>query len=71
MMFNHTTLRTMLVYLLSAHERAKVIDRLTRALDSGALHHAIAARFDLSDTAKAHLAVEAGQLIGNAVVLID
>ena len=71
MMFNHTTVRMMLVYLLSVQERAKVIDRLTRALDSGALHHAIAAKFDLSDAVEAHLAVEAGQLIGNTVILID
>lgn len=71
MMFNHTTLRMILVYALSTQERAKVIHRLTRALDSGALNHAIAARFDLSEAVEAHEAVEAGQLIGNAVVLVD
>ena len=71
MMFNHTTLRMILVYALSTQERARVIDRLTRALDSGALHHAIAARYALSDAVDAHQAVEGGQLIGNAVVLVD
>jgi NADPH2:quinone reductase len=71
MMFNHTTLRMILVYALSIQERTSVIDRLTRALDSGVLSHAIAAKFDLSDAIEAHRVVEASQLIGNAVVLID
>lgn len=68
MMFNHTTLRMILVYALSTQERARVIDRLTRALDSGALSHAIAARFDISAVVEAHQVIEASQLIGNAVV---
>lgn len=71
LMFNHVTIRAMLVYLLSAGERAAVIDRLTRALEQGALSHAIAARFALDDTARAHEAVESGDLIGNAVIQID
>lgn len=71
LMFNHVTLRMMLVYLLSAAERERVIRRLTDALEAGALQHLIAARFALEDTAGAHEAVESGRLIGNAVVLID
>jgi NADPH:quinone reductase len=71
LLFKHATLRTMLVYLLSDGERAAVIDRLTRALEQGALSHAIAARFALDDTARAHGAVESGDLIGNAVIQID
>lgn len=71
MMFNHTTVRMMLIYALSAQERARVIDRLTLALESDVLSHAIAAKFDLTDAAEAHLAVESGQLIGNAVIAID
>lgn len=71
LMFHHATIRTMLVYLLSQSERDRVTDRLGRALDAGALSHAIAARFPLSDTAAAHEAVESGKLIGNAVILID
>ena len=71
LMFNHVTLRMMLVYLLTAPERARVIGRLTDALEAGVLHHLIAARFALADTARAHEAVESGALIGNAVVLID
>jgi NADPH2:quinone reductase len=71
LMFSHSTLRMLLVYLLSASERANVVGRLTRALEAGAMHHAIAERFELEDAAKAHEAVESGTLIGNAVILID
>jgi NADPH2:quinone reductase len=70
LMFNHVTLRMLLVYLLSPAERAKVIARLDAAMTAGALHHAIAARFPLEETAAAHRAVESGQLVGNAVVTI-
>ena len=71
MMFNHTTVRMLLVYALSAQERARVIDRLTLALESDVLSHAIAAKFDLTDATEAHLAVESGQVIGNVVIAID
>jgi NADPH:quinone reductase len=71
MMFNHTTVRMILIYALSTQERARAIDRLTLALESNVLSHAIAAKFDLTDVAEAHLAVESGQLIGNAVIAID
>lgn len=71
LMFNHATLRTMLVYLLSAPERASVISRLNSALEANALQHQIAASFALNETAKAHAAVESGTLIGNAVILIE
>ena len=70
MMFNHTTVRMLLVYLLSEVQRAEVVARVNAALADGALTHAIAARFALEDTAAAHRAVESGQLIGNAVVMI-
>ncbi len=71
LMFNHITLRMMLVYALTTPERDNVISRLTSALESGALQHAIGARFALDETAKAHEVVESGTLIGNAVVLVD
>ncbi len=70
LMFRHVTLRMLVVYLLSEAQRADTIARLTAALDQGALSHAIAATFDLADTAKAHEAVESGKLIGNAVIRI-
>jgi len=70
LMFNHVTLRMLLVYLLSKAQRAEVIARINGALADGALTHAIAARFPLAETAAAHRAVESGQLIGNAVAMI-
>jgi NADPH2:quinone reductase len=71
LMFRHATLRMLLVYLLSQSERAATVSRLTAALEQGALQHAIAATFDLADSAHAHEAVESGRLIGNAVITID
>ena len=70
LMFRHVSLRMLLVYLLSGRERAEVIRRLTNALEQGALNHAIAATFDLSESARAHEAVESGTLIGNTVITI-
>lgn len=70
LMFRHVTLRMLVVYMLSQTQRADTIARLTAALDQGALSHAIAATFDLADSAKAHEAVESGLLIGNAVIRI-
>lgn len=70
LMFRHVTLRMLVVYLLSAKERAATVSRLTAALEAGALQHAIAASFDLAESARAHEAVESGRLIGNAVITI-
>ncbi|WP_421838000.1 NADPH:quinone reductase [Novosphingobium sp.] len=70
LMFRHVTLRMLLVYLLSAKERAATVARLTAALEAGALQHAIAATFDLAESARAHEAVESGRLIGNGVITI-
>lgn len=71
LMFRNVTLRMLIVYLLSSPERARMLARLTAALEEGALSHAIAATFDLADSAKAHEAVESGKLIGNAVITIS
>lgn len=71
LMFRNVTLRMLIVYLLSPQERTRMLNRLTAALEEGALSHAVAATFDLTDSAKAHEAVESGKLIGNAVIRID
>ncbi|MEM1378993.1 MAG: NADPH:quinone reductase [Pseudomonadota bacterium] len=68
MMFNGTTLRMFLVYLLQGQERTMVCDRVNAALEGGALTHEIAQSFSLSDTVSAHEAVESGTIIGNIVV---
>jgi NADPH2:quinone reductase len=70
MMFNGTTLRMFLVYLLAGEARAMVCRRVNAALESGAIRHAIAATYALDDTAAAHEAVESGKVIGNVVIEI-
>ncbi|MEM8936295.1 MAG: NADPH:quinone reductase [Pseudomonadota bacterium] len=70
MMFNGTALRMFLVYLLEGEERTMVAQTINKALEEGAITHAIAQKFVLEDTAKAHLAVESGGLIGNVTVSI-
>jgi hypothetical protein len=35
------------------------------------LKNAIGARFDLRDTAQAHVAVESGSVIGNVVITVE
>jgi NADPH2:quinone reductase len=68
MMFNHATLHMLLVYVLGDAERHRACGLITNALEAGILQHRIAARFGLSDTVAAHVAVEGGSLIGNVVV---
>jgi len=57
-----------LVYDLSPADRVAAIARLTGLLERGALQHSIGPRFALDQTVQAHLAVEAGQAIGNVVI---
>lgn len=71
MMFNHTTLHFLLVYALTGPQRQRACGLISRALESGALRHQIGARFALADTARAHVAVESGTVIGNVVVAVD
>jgi NADPH:quinone reductase len=71
MMFNHTTVHMLLVYLLTNAQRERACDLITRALDAAVLQHHIGARFALGDTAQAHVAVESGAVIGNVVVAIE
>lgn len=71
MMFNHTTVHMLLVYLLTAAQRQRACGLINEALEAGVLQHHIGARFALGDTAQAHVAVESGAVIGNVVVTID
>jgi len=70
LMFANVTVRMMLVYLPGPDARAQVIDRLAAAMADGAVRPGIALRVPLDETARAHEAVESGDLIGNAVVEI-
>ena len=67
-LFASLAVKFFLVYDLSPVDRQAAIARLTRCLEAGALQHSIGPRFTLAQTAQAHLAVEAGQSIGNVIV---
>jgi NADPH:quinone reductase len=69
LMFKHTTLHMLLVYLLSQSERAAVVQVIDAALRDGALSTLIAARFALDRVAQAHECVESAAHVGH--VLID
>jgi NADPH2:quinone reductase len=71
LMFRHSTVRTILVYILTLAERRRAIQLITSALRENCLKHAIGARFPLQQTGEAHLAVESGRIIGNVIVSID
>ena len=67
-LFASLAVKFFLVYDLSPADRQAAIARLTHCLEAGALQHSIGPRFTLAQTAQAHLAVEAGQSIGNVIV---
>ena len=71
MMFNHSTVHMLLVYLLNSAQRQQACRLINEALEAGVLKNHIGARFALSDTAQAHAAVESGTVIGNVVVAVD
>ncbi|MEO1775206.1 MAG: NADPH:quinone reductase [Pseudomonadota bacterium] len=68
LMFRHTRLWMLIVYLLSPAERARATEGLTALLSAGSLSHAIAETHPLLQTAAAHAAVEAGTKLGTVVV---
>jgi NADPH2:quinone reductase len=70
MMFNHTTVHMLVVYRLTAAQRQRACGLINEALAAGILKNHVGARFALADTAQAHLAVEAGSVIGNVVVTV-
>jgi NADPH2:quinone reductase len=71
LMFKAATIRTLLVYILTADERKQTLADLTRAMEQGALRHAVAKIFPLEEIAAAHEAVESGQVMGNVVVEVE
>ncbi len=71
MMFNHTTVQMLLVYLLTPVQRQRACGLINEALEAGILKNPIGARFALADTAQAHVAVEIGSVIGNVVVTVS
>lgn len=71
MMFNHTTVQMLLVYLLTSTQRQRACRLIKEALEAGILKHQIGARYTLNETAQAHVAVESGSVIGNVVVTVN
>jgi NADPH2:quinone reductase len=65
---NSIRLQFMLVYELTAEERARAIADITSMLKANALIHNVAARLKLSDIVAAHRMVEDGKAIGNVVM---
>ena len=62
----NATVHAILVYSMPEQAKQQAIDDLARA--AGSLRHNIAATYSLEQTAEAHAAVEAGSLVGHAVV---
>jgi len=65
---NNITVKFLLVYELTADERARAIGDITRMLEANALQHNVAKTFPLSDIVAAHEAVESGKVAGNVVM---
>lgn len=70
LLYKNATLRTVLVYAMSDEAHAAAARDINQAISEGALRHQIALRVPLTQTAEVHQAVEAGRLIGKAVIEI-
>ena len=68
LMNRNASLHGVLVYSMPEAAKQAAIADVAAASADGALQHAIAATFALEQTAEAHTAVEAGTLIGHAVI---
>jgi NADPH:quinone reductase len=64
----HATMKFFIVYGIDAAARGRAVAGITEALAAGRLINAVARDWPLAEIAAAHEAVEAGSLIGKAVV---
>jgi NADPH2:quinone reductase len=67
---NNITVKFLLVYELTADERARAIADITRMLEANTLLHNVAKTYPLAEIVSAHETVEQGRAIGNVVVTI-
>jgi NADPH2:quinone reductase len=65
---NNITVKFLLVYELTADERARALDAITRMLQANRLKHNVAQTFPLAEIVAAHQAVESGKVAGNVVM---
>lgn len=70
MLWSSLTLQVFLVYELLPAEREAAVSGLTEMLEKNSLKHLIGGRYGLDEIAKAHEAVEKGEVVGNVVVEI-
>lgn len=70
MLWSSLTLQVFLVYELLPAEREAAVSGLTEMLEKNSLKHLIGGRYGLDEVAKAHEAVEKGEVVGNVVVEI-
>jgi NADPH2:quinone reductase len=64
MMYLDITLRTVLVYVMPWQAKKDAMDDITTLLSTNALKHRIAHIYPLAESAKAHEAIEQGELFG-------
>jgi len=67
---NNITVKFLLVYELTAEERARAVADVTRMLEANTLIHNVAATFPLAEIVAAHETVEQGRVAGNVVMEI-
>ena len=67
---NNVTVKFLLVYELTADERARALDAITRMLEANRLKHNVAQTFPLAEIVAAHQAVESGKVAGNVVMTV-
>jgi NADPH2:quinone reductase len=70
-MRRNVLLRFVFLYEVPVEGLARAAQDINTCLEQRSLRHLIAERFRLERTAAAHIAVESGSLIGNAVITID
>lgn len=69
-LFQSMGVKFFLVYDLTPADRKHALARLTGMLTQNQLQHSIGARFSIEHMAEAHRCVEAGQTVGNVVVVL-
>ena len=67
---NNITVKFLLVYELTADERARAVAGITRMLEANTLIHNVARTFPLGEIVAAHETVEQGRVAGNVVMQV-